>query len=255
MDQELRLLIVDDDQCMTHTLSDILSMTGHKTVEANSGAQALELAGTQAFDCVLTDVRMPGMDGVELHRQLRRSEPGLPVVLMTAYAADEIIRNGLEEDVVGVFDKPLDISNMLGFFKSLARHHSIVVVDDDPDFCKTLADILRQRGFNVRQISDPHMDVELMTSESQVILLDMKLDGFSGVDVLKEIRKHYSELPVLMVTAYRQEMTAAIQAALEIHAYACLYKPLEIPALFGNTVISPIKNGCKRSLRNRMDCW
>jgi two-component system response regulator (stage 0 sporulation protein F) len=62
-------------------------------------------------------------------------------------------------------------------------------------------------------------------------MLDMKLNGISGVDVLKQIRQRYPLLPVLMVTAYRQEMTAAIQAALAIHAFTCLYKPLEIPAL------------------------
>jgi DNA-binding NtrC family response regulator len=231
MDQKLRILIVDDDQRMTRTLADIFSTTGHLPVEANSGADALEKARTQPFDCVLTDVRMPGMDGVGLHRQLRQVQPGLPVVLMTAYASDEIIRNGLDEGVVGVFDKPLDINNMLAFFTSLARHRSIVIVDDDPDFCKTLGDILRQRGFSALQISDPHTDVELMTVEAQVIRLDMKLNGFSGVDVLKQIRKHYPGLPVLMVTGYRQEMTAAIQAAMEIHAFTCLYKPLEIPTL------------------------
>ena len=231
MDPKLRILIVDDDSRMTRTLSDIFSTTGHHPVEANSGLQALELARTQPFDCVLTDVRMPGMDGVELHRQLRQVQPGLPVVLMTAYASDEIIRKGLGEGVVGVFDKPLDISSLLGFFTSLARQRSIVVVDDDPNFCKTLADILQQRGFNVKQVCDPHAEVELITAEAQVILLDMKLNGVSGVDVLKQIRQHYPDLPVLMVTAYRQEMAAAIQAALDIHAFTCLYKPLEIPLL------------------------
>ncbi len=231
MDQKLRLLIVDDDQRMTRTLSDIFSMAGHTPVEANSGAQALEMVRTQAFDCVLTDVRMPGMDGVELHHQLRQSLPGLPVMLMTAYASDEIIHKGLEAGVVGVFDKPLDINNMLGFFASLARHHTIVIVDDDPVFCKTLADILQKRGFSVLQISDPHAAVELITADAQVIMLDMKLNGLSGLDVLKQIRQHHPDLPVLMVTGYRQEMQAAIQAALEIKAYTCLYKPLEIPTL------------------------
>jgi DNA-binding response OmpR family regulator len=120
---------------------------------------------------------------------------------------------------------------LLGFFASLARNRIIAIVDDDPAFCRTLADILRQRGFNVTQITDPHTDVELMASESQVILLDMKLNDRSGLEVLKEIRARYPALPVLLVTGYRQEMAAAIQAALEINAYACLYKPLEIPNL------------------------
>jgi CheY-like chemotaxis protein len=174
---------------------------------------------------------MPDMDGVELHRRLRLAQPGLPVLLMTAYAADSLIHQGLDEGVVGVFEKPLDINYLLGFFTSLAKHHTIVIVDDDPVFCKTLGDILQQRGFKVAQITDPHIEVEQMTSGAQVILLDMKLNHVGGLEVLKGIRSRHSNLPVLLVTGYRQEMSTAIQDALAINAYACLYKPLEIPAL------------------------
>jgi CheY-like chemotaxis protein len=227
----LRILIVDDDQRMTRTLADILTLAGHEAVEAASGPQALEKVRAQAFDCVLTDVRMPGMNGVDLYRQLRQSQPGLPVVLMTAYAADEIIRQGLEEGAVGVFDKPLNMTHLLGFFASLAKNRTVAIVDDDPTFCKTLGDILRQRGFTVNQITDPYTDVELMTSDTQVILLDLKLNSINGLDVLKSIRARYPSLPVLLMTGYSQEMTKTIQAALEIGAYACLYKPLEIRSL------------------------
>jgi two-component system response regulator HydG len=231
MNPKLRILIVDDDRRMTRTLADILRLSGHEPVEAGSGPDALEKVRTQTFDCVLTDVRMPEMDGVELHRQLRQAQPGLPVVLMTAYAADVLTRQGLDEGVVGIFDKPLDISQLLGFFTSLARNRTIVIVDDDAAFCKTLGDILRQRGFSVAQITDPHIEVERMASDAQVILLDMKLNHISGLDLLKAIRQRYPTLPVLLVTGYRQEMAKTIQAALEISAYTCLYKPLEIPEL------------------------
>jgi two-component system, NtrC family, response regulator HydG len=231
MNQKLRILIVDDDRRMTRTLADILSLSGYEVAEAWSGPDALEKARAQVFDCVLTDVKMPDMDGVELHRQLRLAQPGLPVILMTAYAADALISQGLAEGVVGVFDKPLDMNNLLGFFTSLAKNRTVVIVDNDPAFCKTLADILQHRGFSVAQITDPHTDVDLMTVDAQTILLDMKFNGINGLDVLKEIRRHYPTLPVLLVTGYRQEMATAIQNALEINAYACLYKPLEIPAL------------------------
>jgi two-component system response regulator HydG len=231
MNQKLRILIVDDDKRVTRTLSDILTLSGYETVEAGSGTEALEKIGAQAFDCVLTDVRMPSIDGVEFHRQLRQSQPGLPVALMTAYASDQIIRQGLENGVVGVFDKPLDITHLLGFFASLAHNRVVAIVDDDPVFCRTLGDILHQRGFGVKQITDPHTEAELMASGSQVILLDMKLNGISVLDVLKIIRARYPSLPVLLVTGYRQEMAETIQAAQEIGAFACLYKPLEIPTL------------------------
>jgi two-component system response regulator HydG len=231
MDQKLHILIVDDDRRMTRTLADILRISGHEPVEASSGSDALEKVRAQAFDCVLTDVRMPEMDGVELHRQLRQIQPGLPVMLMTAYAADVLTRQGLDEGVVGIFDKPLDINQLLGFFTSLSRNHIIAIVDDDAAFCKTIGDILRQRGFSVTQVTDPHIEVERMASDAQVVLLDMKLNHISGVDVLKNIRTHYPTLPVLLVTGYRQEMAETIHAALEIGVYACLYKPLEIPDL------------------------
>ena len=231
MESKLRILIVDDDQRMTRTLADILSVAGYEAVEASSGPQALEKVRTQAFDCILTDIKMPEMNGVELHHLLHQAQPGLPVMLMTAYAADELIRQGLDDGVVGVFDKPLAMHQLLAFFNSLAKNHMIVIVDDDPAFCRTLDDILRQRGFKVAQFTDPHIDVELMTAEAQVILLDLKFNHTDGLEVLKEIRKGSPTLPVLLVTGYRKEMAEVIQGALEINAYACLYKPLEIPRL------------------------
>jgi CheY-like chemotaxis protein len=231
MSPKLHILIVDDDQRMTRTLADILSVAGHDVTEASSGLEALDKIHSQSFDCVLTDIKMPEMNGVELHRQLYLAQPGLPVVLMTAYAADELIRQGLDEGVVGVLDKPLAINQLLAFLASLAKNRTIVIVDNDPAFCQTLGDILRQRGFKVAQVTDPHIDVELMAGEAQVILLDLHLNHINGLDVLKEIRKGHPELPVLLVTGYRNEMATVIQGALEINAYACLYKPLEIPRL------------------------
>jgi DNA-binding response OmpR family regulator len=152
--------------------------------------------------------------------------------------------------VAGVFDKPLDINYLLGFFNSLVKHRTIVIVDDDPAFCKTLDDILSHRGFKVMQINNPHnMDTDMLTSGVQTILLDMKLNGFNGLDVLKRIRVQYPTLPVIIVTAHRQEMSDAIQAALEINAYACLYKPLEIPKLL--QLLSEVQLENLRSLLKR----
>ncbi len=231
MNQTLRILIVDDDRRMTRTLTDILTLSGHEVVEAWSGPDALEKSRTMNFDCVLTDIKMPDMDGVELQRQIRAAQPGLPVVLMTAYAADDLLRRGLDEGVAGVLDKPLNINQLLNFFTSLAKNRLVVIVDDDPLFCQTLDDVLKIRGFKVTQITDAHIDVDQMTLGAQVILLDMKLNGLNGVDVLKDIRKDYPTLPVILVTGHREEMSALIQGALDIDAFTCLYKPLEIPQL------------------------
>jgi two-component system response regulator HydG len=185
MIQDLRILIVDDDRRMTRTLADILSLSGYEAVEAYSGYDALAKIRNMLFDCVITDIRMPGMNGIELHQQMRRAQPGLPVLLMTAYAADRTYPSEPGDDgVVGVFDKPLDVNQLLAFLSSLAKNRTVVIVDDDSDFCQTLGDILTRRGFRVAPITDPHTDVEQMAADVQVILLDMKLNDITGLDVL-----------------------------------------------------------------------
>ena len=231
MNPKLNILVIDDDQRMTHTLRDILTISGHEVICADSAKIGIEILEKQKFDCVLTDVKMPEMDGVSFFSILHKKQPGVPVVLMTAYAADEVINQGLEEGIIGVLNKPLDISHLLDFFSTLAKHRTVAIVDDDPVFCKTLEDILNKRGFSVSTISDPHSNIKPLAAESQVILLDLKLNSITGLDVMRNIRKVYKDLPVVLITAYRNEMVDSIKIALENSAFTCLYKPLEIPEL------------------------
>ena len=239
MSEELRVLVVDDDQQMAKTLTDIFRVKGYRAEPAHSGVEALEKVKAAAeeaegqFDCVLTDIKMPGMSGVELHRAVKAIDPELPVVFMTAYAADIMVREGLEEGAIASLAKPLDINLMLNFFSTLRKESTIVIIDDDANFCKTLHDILEARGFNVIEIADPADVMQALMPDGQVALLDMKLKGSSGLDVLKEIRERYPRQPVVLVTGYRQEMAEAVQTCLDMSAYACLYKPFEIEELVG----------------------
>ena len=156
------------------------------------------------------------------------------------------LRQGLDEGVVGVFDKPLAINQLLAFFTSLAKHRMIVIVDDDPAFCRTLDDILQRRGFKVTPITDPHLDVEQITADAEVILLDLKLNHISGLDILKEIRQHNPSLPVVLITGHGQEMAEVIREAMQINAFTLLYKPLEIPHLL--QILADVQLRALRSL-------
>ncbi len=82
-----RILIVDDDCMMAKTMADILNVKGFRADTAHSAAETLALASEHEFDCVLTDVKMPEMNGVDLFRALKKRKPDVPIVLMTAYAA------------------------------------------------------------------------------------------------------------------------------------------------------------------------
>ena len=231
MSEKLNILIVDDDHRMAKTLADILKVKGFEAEVAHDGLEALKKIKEHHFDSVLTDIKMPQMNGVDFYKAIKNIQPELPVLLMTAYTSDALVREGLEVGAIAVLNKPLDINLLLSFFSSLKKEHSIVIVDDDPQFCKTLGDILCSRNFAVTKVSNPHRVMKVLNPDGQIVLLDMKLNSINGLEVLKEIRAQYPHLPVILVTGYREEMTSAIKTSLEFSFYTCLYKPLQIKKL------------------------
>ena len=232
MNEQLRILVVDDDYRMAKTLVDILKVKGYQAETAFSGFEGLQKIKDGNFDCLVTDIKMPGMNGVELNRAVQEIQPQLPIVLMTAYATNELVQDGLSEGAIGVLNKPLDINLVLSLFSSLADERSIVIVDDDPNFCRTLGDILRARGYSTVEVTCAADIDGAIIQEAQMVMLDMKLGTASGLDILRNIRGKHSQLPVVLVTGYREEMASAIETALELSAFTCLYKPVQIEELF-----------------------
>ncbi len=82
----VKVLVVDDDRRIVKTTCDILRVKGYEAVPAHSGSEALELVRSCDPDCVLMDIKMPGMDGVETVKRIKSLFPDLPVILMSAYA-------------------------------------------------------------------------------------------------------------------------------------------------------------------------
>ena len=246
MNPNLNILVVDDDHSSAKTLSAIFQATGYRAEVAQSGAEALDKVENAPFDCVLSDIRMPGIHGIELYRTIKARQPGLPVVLMTAYASHRLVQEGLQEGAIAALTKPLDIGLLLRFFAYLRGERAVVIVDDDPAFCQTVENLLRARGFVTRSIADSHQAVENLGPDTGLVLLDMKLGELTGLKVLREIRSRHPRLPVVLVTSCRDEMVQAIQEALETGAYACLYKPFEMEELL--QVMTEIREEGLRSL-------
>ena len=120
------ILVVDDNPSMAKTLADIMGIKGFEVRAAYSGLEALTILQNQPVDILLTDVIMPDMNGVELYRKTRKAFPKLTTILMTAYAADDIIHQGLAEGIKTVLTKPLDIELMLALFSAYKR----LIVED-----------------------------------------------------------------------------------------------------------------------------
>ena len=96
------ILIVDDDAALREGLAETLHDLGHRSVEAPTGLIALDIVGREHIDAVLLDLRIPGMDGLEILRRLR-AEPAKapPIAILTAYAS---AANTIEAMRLGAFD-------------------------------------------------------------------------------------------------------------------------------------------------------
>ncbi|MFH1486932.1 MAG: response regulator [Chloroflexota bacterium] len=101
-----RVLIVDDDAGVRYALTEVLDRMGHQTLAVETAARALEEAGRMEFDVLLTDIRMPEMDGIELLRRLREVAPRVVPIVITGYPSPETAQEALEERAVDYIIKP-----------------------------------------------------------------------------------------------------------------------------------------------------
>jgi len=110
----LSVLVIDDEEVVRETLAEILSDLDHKVVTADSGRAGLERMASDEFDLVFTDLAMPEMDGWETAREIRKSRPDLPVVLVTGYGATAQPPSGEVDLVAGIIGKPFDFEQVSG---------------------------------------------------------------------------------------------------------------------------------------------
>ena len=95
------ILLVDDEDGMRRLLSRVLSREGYETTAVSNGAEALRHVANDRFDLVVTDIKMPEMDGLELLRELKEFEPSLPIIVITAYGT---VENAVEALRAGAYD-------------------------------------------------------------------------------------------------------------------------------------------------------
>ena len=127
------ILVVDDEGANRYSVSKTLQRVGYVVIEAASGEEALQQMSNQEFDVVLTDIRMPGLDGVELLRRIKEQAPDMIVVLMTAYAslgtAVEALRLGAHDYLIKPSsnqDIRLSVSRGLERAQNLKRRRSLL---------------------------------------------------------------------------------------------------------------------------------
>src|SRR5690606_33099931 len=107
-----KVLIVDDQFGIRVLLNEVFQLEGYQTYQAANGPKAIELAKTHNPDLVLLDIKIPGMDGLEILKKLKEFNPSIQVIIMTAYSEQDLINEALETGALTYFAKPFDINEV-----------------------------------------------------------------------------------------------------------------------------------------------
>ena len=108
----MKILLTDDDETIRKTVGQYLAARGHSLKIASDGAQALTLVEESTPDLVISDIQMPGMDGIDLLKAIRERFPDLPVILMTGYATADTAIEALRNKAHDYLKKPIQLDEI-----------------------------------------------------------------------------------------------------------------------------------------------
>jgi len=226
------ILVVDDEVDTCRNLSDILTDLGYRVATAHDGFSALKWLRENPCDLALLDLKMPGMDGLTLFREIKKLGSGTVGIIVTAYASGSTKEEALAAGACEVLAKPIDFPKLFKLVDSALGQPLVMVVDDDPDLCANLGDLFQEGGYRV---CVAHDEVEagqrLKDRVVRVVLIDMKLPQGDGASVFRMVRDTNPQARTIVITGLRSEMERLVQQVVEEGADAVCYKPFDVPAL------------------------
>jgi DNA-binding NtrC family response regulator len=117
------ILVVDDDVGMADTLTDILQAHEYEVAIAHSGDAAVSMTRRRAYDLVLMDIQMPGLDGVQALTAMKAEGLATHVIMMTAHTRDALVKEAEKRSGFPVLPKPLDLERVLALATSATSGH------------------------------------------------------------------------------------------------------------------------------------
>lgn len=119
------ILVVDDDSSVRETLRHVLKDRGYQVTLAKNGDEALERLREQEYSLVLTDLRMPGMQGIELMRKIQRAYPDVGVIIMTAYGTIDTAIEAMSHGAADYLIKPFAPEELFRVTERARREPSV----------------------------------------------------------------------------------------------------------------------------------
>ncbi len=233
MSEKMKILVVDDNEEFCQNVRDIVELRSYEVSIAYDGYQALEMVENNGFDVVLMDVRMPVMDGVTTFGKIKQIAPQIPVVMVTAYAMEQLVGEVLREGAFGFLKKPLDFERLFGIFENAVYKGTLVlVVDGERELCTSLEQALGCRGHKVVVASDEYEAIDsVWESAFDVVLVDTESTDVNRLDACQTIQDIRPEIVIIILNESGNDLNRPVKNVIEGRKFTCLEKPIDMEEL------------------------
>jgi len=227
---KLKVLLVDDEKEFVESLSERLELRNVEAEVAYNGEQALEAIKREKPDVMVLDLRMPGIDGIEVLRKVRQSDPDMEVVILTGHGTDKDEEEVLKLGASALLKKPVDIDQLTRTFRK--EKLKVLLVDDEKEFVESLSERLELRNLSAEVAYNGEQALQtLKQGQPDVMVLDLRMPGIDGIQVLRKVRKKHPDVAVVILSGHGTDKDQ--KEALRLGASAYLKKPVDVDQLVG----------------------
>ena len=243
-----RILLVDDEEEFLTVSSRVLRRRNLDVDVALNGVTALDMVDKNQYDIIVLDVKMPDIDGVEVFRIIHEKYPRLPVILLTGHASIDDAFHTSKEGIADYLSKPIDMEKMAErIFEVIGKWRQersgdadepetkegqvrVMLVDDEVEFLRSMSRVLERRNMKIITAESGEKGLMLLKDALvDVVVLDVKMPGIDGLEVLRCIKSSYPSIQVIMLTGHPSYVAA--MEAIKLGAHEYLEKPPDIHKL------------------------
>jgi FixJ family two-component response regulator len=222
--------IVDDDESIRRTTTFLIESFGFRAAAFESAENFLKSVELQDTSCLLIDVQLPGMNGLQLQSELAAAGYSIPVIFITTYDNKSSRRQGMQAGAVAFLSKPFRDEELLQSIRLALREeieatkHLISVVDDDESIRRTTTFLIESLGFRAAafESADSFLKSGQLRNTS-CLILDVLMPGMTGLELQRELASAGYSIPIVFITSH--EDNEARGRALQAGAVAFLSKP------------------------------
>ncbi len=201
-----RVLLVEDNAELAENLIEILGAEGQEAIWVETAEEALAAVREEAFAGILTDLRLPGISGLEMLAQLRRTGDATPLVLMTAYADARATQEAEELGALDVMFKPVDLAQLASVVGEFSNPDPcVLLVDDNRELADNLAEALGQHGFHTTVVGSVEQALALRKLP-KVALVDLRLPDGNGISVAQRLAARDPRVAVILMSGFLQDL-------------------------------------------------